>query len=385
MIRQGGDGGGLDLLAVQRDDELLDLLGARRAVSDADEVGRLLAALAAEVDDAMPKAPFVVAAPGSAAAPAADTPGHARRLGAAGVAAAVLLGGSVAMSGAAAAVTGDPLAPYKTVGHAVGTVGHAVGHAVGNVGSAVGNALSLGEDDLPEQAATIAHLNKRVAGARAALAHGDTAQVQAVVDELTAVLATADLSDEQRAALQQKLDRLEDSLAKAASSTAERGRSADRATAAATPVPREGTAKGGGGKAADPDTEDPAQDKAPADKAPADKAPADKAPADQAPADNAPDDPAPEDKAPADHAPADKAPADKAPADGGGGDPSGGATSGTTQQQAPAPQATAGSTGGARDRAGSPTGGTGGADPSQQSTELGADPTEPRGQGASRR
>ena len=362
MIRQSGDGGGLDLLAVQRDDDLLDLLGARRAVSDGDEVARLLAALAADVDEALPAAPVraPVAAGPAAPTPVDDTSGHTRRLGAAGVAAAVLLGGSVALSGAAAAVTGDPLAPYKTVGHAVGTVGHAVG-------TAVGQALSLGEDDLPEQAAPIAHLNKRMAGARAALAHGDTAQVQALVDELTAVLATADLSDEQRAALQQRVDRLEDSLAKVA------------------PGQLDGTVKGGDKAPTDKAPVDKAPtDRAPVDKAPVDKAPVDKAPEDKAPVDKAPEDKAPVDKAPVDKAPVDKAPEDKAPADrapdsGGGSDPAEDATSDpsgdTTQLQVPTPtpQPTGRSGGGGR--------GSG----SQQPTELGPDPTEQRGQDASRR
>jgi len=321
VIRQSS-GGGLDLISVQRDDELLDLIGLRRALAEDDEVTRLLAALAAEVDDALPAQPTrtsdLGSVPESAPLPVADAPGLGRRFGTAGVAAAVLLGGSVALSGAAAAVTGDPLAPYKTVGH-----------AVGSVGSAVGDALSFGDDDLPEQAAPIAHLNKRLAGARAALAHGNTTEVRALVDQLTALLATDDLSEEQRAALQQRLDKLEDSLSRA-------------------------TAADGEGKR-------------PTDKAPVDKAPTDKAPVDKAPADKASVAKAPADKAPVDKAPADKAPADKAP-------DTGGDTS----------EATRGTTGGGR------TGGRtdvdgGGTNASQQSTELGTEPTEQRGQAATRR
>jgi hypothetical protein len=356
VIRQGGDG--LDLLAVQRDDELLDRLGARRAIAGDDEVTRLLAALAAEVDNAMPAAPLLSAAPVPAQVADAETgAGRGRRLGAAGVAAAVLLGGSVALSGAAAAVTGDPLAPYKTVGHAVGSVGSAVGHA-----------LSFGGGgDLPEQAAPIAHLQKRLAGARAALAHGDTAQVQALVDELTAVLATADLTDEQRAALQQRLDQLEDSLARAASSAAERGRSTARATAAATPGPRDGTAKGGDRKATDPAEKEPkvsvTQEREQRDRAPADRE--DKAPADKAPADEAPDEDG-----------------DSDTSDDTTSDP----TSDTTQQQVPAPQPTSGSASGGRGRSAGQSGArSGGAASEQSSTELGAGSTAQRGQGASRR
>jgi hypothetical protein len=359
VIRQSGDGGGLDLIAVQRDDELLDLIGLRRAVAGDDEVTRLLAALAAEVGDALPAQPTETSdlgsGPDTAPLPAADAAGLGRRLGAAGVAAAVLLGGSVALSGAAAAVTGDPLAPYKTVGHVV--VG--VGSAVGSVGSAVGDALSFGDDDLPEQAAPIAHLNKRLAGARAALAHGDTTEVRALVDQLSAVLATDGLSEEQRAALQQRLDKLEDSLARA-------------------------TAADGEGKKP---TEKVPAEKAPADEAPADKAPADKAPADKAPADKAPADKAPADKAPADKAPADKAPADKAPeTDGDTSGDTGDLTSDPTQQQAPAPEprATTGSSGGGRTGGRTDVGDTG-TDASQQSTDLGTEPTEQRGQAATRR
>jgi hypothetical protein len=342
VIRQSGDGGGLDLLAVQRDDELLDLIGLRRGVAGDDEATRLLAALAAEIDDALPVRTTPTADPGSTRLPVADAPRHGRRLGAAGVAAAVLLGGSVAMSGAAAAVTGDPLAPYKTVGHVVGS-------AVGNVGSAVGGALSFGDDDLPEQAAPIAHLNKRLAGARAALAHGDTTEVRALVHQLTAVLATADLSEEQRAALQQRLDKLEDSLARA-------------------------TAADGAGKK-------------PSDKAPVEKAPVEKAPVEKAPVEKGPVEKGPVEKVPADKVPADKVPADKAPATGGdtSGDTSGD-TGDTTQQQVPAPEprATAGSTGGGRIGSRTDVAGSG-TDASQQSTELGAEPTEQPEPAASRR
>ena len=248
---------------MQRDDELLDLLGLRRRPWRADDRGRprLLAALAAEVDDGLAgllddaDLPIPAAPP----PPGADAAGHGRRLGAAGVAAAVLLGGSVALSGAAAAVTGDPLAPYKTVGHVVGPCRR-------DVGAAVGDALSFGDDDLPEQAAPIAHLNKRLAGARAALAHGDTTEVRALVDELTAVLATADLSDEQRAALQQRLDKLEDSLARA---TAADGEGKKHRRTRRRPRRRP---PGRGAKATR--SSGAGRTKAPADKAPADKAPA---------------------------------------------------------------------------------------------------------------
>ena len=246
MIRQQGDGG-LDLLAVQRDDELLDLLGARTPVDSDDELVRLLLAWRDEVDDGLPGTvpaqrmasptaydPVPVAAPPVQPAvdllpPAADERPHRRRLTAAGTAAAIVLGGTLSLSGVAAAVTGDPLSPYR----------------------AVRNALSIGGDALPEQAADVAKLNKRLSRARAAVAHGDTAGAQAAVDELTALLASADLTDEQRAAIEHRLTALQTAISRADAAEAERGRSSDRATAAATPPERDGKAPAvdGDGKA----------------------------------------------------------------------------------------------------------------------------------------
>ncbi len=242
---QASGDGALDLLAVQRDNELLDLLAARVAVPSDDELVRLLVAWRDEVDDGLPG---VVPAPRSApdavrtrtpAVPAAAAPGrpatdllpasglersHRRRLTATGTAAALVLGGTLSLSGVAAAVTGDPLAPYRAVGHA----------------------FSIGGDSLPEHAADVAQLNKRLSRARAAVAHGDVAGAQAAVDELTAQLATADLSDQQRGAIERRLASLRAALARAAAAEAERGRSENRATAVATPPVHDQDAQGAG-------------------------------------------------------------------------------------------------------------------------------------------
>jgi hypothetical protein len=228
-----GDGG-LDLLAVQRDDELLGLLGARTAVTSDDDLVRLLVLWRNDVDDGlMELAPTPRSAPGAATGPtaaAAGRPGaeplrdgdarrpHRRRLTAAGTAAAVVLGGTLSLSGVAAAVTGDPLAPYR----------------------AVGSALSIGGEDLPDSAAKVAHLNKRLSRARAALAHGQVEDVQAVIDQLTAELRTADLTDEQRAALEHRLSSLQAAVDRATAVDTEKGRSADRGRSTGT---RGGAAK----------------------------------------------------------------------------------------------------------------------------------------------
>ena len=52
MISQGGSGG-VDLVEVARDAELLDQLATRTAILGDDAVGAMLAAFAAEVDDGL--------------------------------------------------------------------------------------------------------------------------------------------------------------------------------------------------------------------------------------------------------------------------------------------------------------------------------------------
>ncbi len=246
---QASGDGALDLLAVQRDDELLDLLGGRVAVPSDDELVRLLAAWRDEIDDGLPG---VVPAPRSApdavrtrtpAVAAAAVPGRPandlvpaaglersprRRLTATGTAAALVLGGTLSLSGVAAAVTGDPLAPYRAVGHA----------------------LSIGGDPLPEHAAAVAQLNKQLTRARAAVAHGDVAGAQAAVDALTAQLASADLTDQQRGAIERRLASLRAARARAAAAEAERGRNQGRAKTVATPPPHGDADQGGNGQPA---------------------------------------------------------------------------------------------------------------------------------------
>ncbi|HEU4912428.1 MAG TPA: hypothetical protein VFV76_11060 [Actinomycetes bacterium] len=209
--RQAGEGA-LDLAAVQRDDDLLALLAERGEVDTSDPVARLLASLAEDVDDGL--AELLIATDPLTTAGAtwvshdvlpeleSDPAPRARRTAAGAAALAVALAATLSVSGVAAAVTGDPLAPYK----------------------AVGSALSWGEDDLPETAAPIAHLNKRLARARAAIAHGEVEGAQSRLDAIRAALAGADLSDGQRAAFERKLDRLEAALADAG----KKGSGADR-------------------------------------------------------------------------------------------------------------------------------------------------------------
>ena len=129
--------GELDLLAVQRDDEDLEVLARRwHAVLARRPKGRtlpdgspdllvLLAAFTAEVDEGLDRlltAPLAVPAP--RAVPDAER-GVAplrtlrRRRTVRAVTAGVLAAGLVSVSGVAAAVTGDPFSPYKGLYEAV--------------------------------------------------------------------------------------------------------------------------------------------------------------------------------------------------------------------------------------------------------------------------
>jgi hypothetical protein len=126
----------LGLVAVQRDAALLDALSARfRAASidsdmrqDADPVVGLLAALVADVDDGLAdlvdRKPAPVLIPEQSrhrALPAAVSPMSVplapagRRHVARAVAAMVVTAAVLSVSGVAAAVSGDPLRPYKDV------------------------------------------------------------------------------------------------------------------------------------------------------------------------------------------------------------------------------------------------------------------------------
>jgi hypothetical protein len=230
--RQPGEGP-LDVHAVRRDDDLLNALGARGHVDAGDEVARLLSELAADVDDGLTDLldasagdieAVLTVGPDSGDRRAAR-PG--RRRTAYTAVTAVVVGATLSVSGVAAAVTGDPFAPY----------------------AAVGAVLPWGDDDLPPNAAEVAWLQRALAGARADLARGDVAGAQARLDDVRALLDGADLDDGQRAAVERRLGRLGDRL--------------ERAGGPATPA-----AGSGSGSARDEAKADPHGGKGRADRAP---------------------------------------------------------------------------------------------------------------------
>jgi hypothetical protein len=190
---QGSDEGGLDLLAINRDADLLDLLARRAPVPAGDPVLAMLAALAADVDEGLDELlvaseddPLVRAASAATVVPDLPAPrrGHGLRL----TTVAIVVGATLSIGGVAAAVTGDPLAPVKGLVTAMG--GHGAEQHPGK-------ARAFGADKQ----------------ARSQLRHGDVAGAQASLAAMKAELVRDDLSNGDRrsieakiAALQKKVD-----------------------------------------------------------------------------------------------------------------------------------------------------------------------------------
>ena len=196
---QGSDGGGLDLMAVNRDAELLDLLARRAPVPPGDPVLALLAALAADVDEGLDELlvaseddPLTRAAAAATVVPqpAAVRSGHGLRA----TTVAIVVGATLSIGGVAAAVTGDPLAPVKGIATAVG-----IGHAQ-HEGKA---------------AAQVANQH-----ARSALAHGDIAGAQASLATMKEQLLRGDLSEGDRRSIEARIAALEKQVDRAVAAQA---------------------------------------------------------------------------------------------------------------------------------------------------------------------
>ncbi len=164
----------LDMVAVQGDAALVDALATRSVgASDLDDpVVRALAEWGEYVDDGLDDAVTFVM-PGSAGAARAAHAGRGRRT--------MLVAGSTALAlvvsgGAAAAVTGDPLAVVKAPLHALGTVNPFSGDET-NAG-----------DRLPNPTPTKAQANKLLADARRAMAQDHPVKAQRLLAEAKVLL-----------------------------------------------------------------------------------------------------------------------------------------------------------------------------------------------------
>ena len=193
IFEQGA--GGVDLAAVARDAELMDRLAVRAPLAVDDDVARLLASLAADVDDGLDallaelEAPLLEQDDSTAVI---GTPSKRRAHGLRATTVAIVVGATLSVSGVAAAVTGDPLAPYKGIVRAVTNAGSPSPHA-----------------------STTAKLNHLANGTQAKIAHGDLAGARADIASLQAAIADPSISDHDKALLQIRLRNLMRSLAHA--------------------------------------------------------------------------------------------------------------------------------------------------------------------------
>ncbi|HEX4699312.1 MAG TPA: hypothetical protein VH857_08145 [Actinomycetes bacterium] len=193
IFEQGA--GGVDLAAVARDAELMDRLAVRAPLAVDDDVARLLASLAAEVDDGLDALLAEIEAPlleQDDSTATVGTPGLRQAHGLRATTVAIVVGATLSVSGVAAAVTGDPLAPYKGIVRAVTNAGAPSPHA-----------------------STTAKLNHLATGTQAKIAHGDLAGARTDIAALQAAIADPSISEHDKALLQTRLRNLMRSLANA--------------------------------------------------------------------------------------------------------------------------------------------------------------------------
>jgi hypothetical protein len=209
VISQGGSGRGVNLVEVARDAELLDQLATRAAILDDDAVSAMLASFAAEVDEGLAALLDEVDPTGRAAdrglVAVPDVLGGRRRgHGLRATTIAVVLGATLSVSGVAAAMTGDPLSPYKGIVSAVQGVGNDHQHGT-----------------LPSHAARVATMNHKLVGTRAQIAHGDLAGAEATLAGLRLDLASmTDLTTGERSAIEARIAALEAAIGRANGQTA---------------------------------------------------------------------------------------------------------------------------------------------------------------------
>ena len=230
-----------DLVLIQQDGLLLETVSRRGDLSAfADEpVAALLAGLAAEADRGG-MAPAERYGPSGLEPPAhrlSPAPGRfSRHSGAVVLTVAALVVGS---SGVAAAVTGDPLAPFRGVTHLV------TGGSDAGEGKLVADRRGKDHDgSLPSTATHVAVFNKKMTGFGPLLAHGDAESaremLQAALSDLVASGA------EIPAGLQNRVDKLTDRIDAVASGGTAKGNGSGKADGASG-----GKAKGSGSDKAD--------------------------------------------------------------------------------------------------------------------------------------
>jgi hypothetical protein len=192
-----------DFLAVQEDALLVDFVAAREDLSAFadDHVAQLLGAYAADVDEGLEllaNAELPEAAASLTPARSGFSPRRSTRFLVAATTAVVLVG----TSGVAAAVTGDPLSPFRSVVKVVTGGGHTPAADPGREGN-----------DLPDPAATEAEVALSLNAVKQALKDGDVEKAQRLLDDVrTDVNGDAELAP----GLDARLDKLQDEVDNAA-------------------------------------------------------------------------------------------------------------------------------------------------------------------------
>lgn len=193
-----------DFLAVQEDALLVDIVATREDLSAFadDHIAQLLGAYAADVDEGLellanaelPEAPR----PLTPRNHAASSPRRSARFLVAATTAVVLVG----TSGVAAAVTGDPLSPFRSVVKVVTGGGQTPSADPG-----------IHSEELPDPAATEAEVALTLNEVKQALKDGDVEKAQLLLDELGAdVKGGAELAP----GLDARIDKMQDKVDNAA-------------------------------------------------------------------------------------------------------------------------------------------------------------------------
>jgi len=192
-----------DFLAVQEDALLVDILATREDLSAFadDHIAQVLGSYAADVDEGLE---LVVnaqlpEAPRPLTQDQGDTsPRRSARFLIAATTAVVLVG----TSGVAAAVTGDPLSPFRSVVKVVSGGGHTPTADPGRI-----------SEELPDPASTKAEVALMLNEAKQALKDGDVEKAQRLLDELA---ADAQIGDGLSPGLEARIDKMQDDVDKSA-------------------------------------------------------------------------------------------------------------------------------------------------------------------------
>ena len=228
-----------DLLAVQEDAMLMDLVAARGDLSSFadDPIAAVLGSWTADIDEGLQTQPVshLLTLPKPSTVTDVRGPRRSTRFLIATGTAVALLG----TSGVAAAVTGDPLSPFRAAVKVVSGSGDEATNASDNQQN----------HELPGPAATEAEVNQSLRGVNRAIASGDLEEAQRLLD-----LARGDASgvDDLAPGLENRIDKLQDKIDGAGDGQPGQGQGGDHANQSDKKPGQNGDPSGSAGKPAKP-------------------------------------------------------------------------------------------------------------------------------------